>query len=75
MSTASGRRFEGKTILITGAGSGIGRAAAMRFAGEGAQVVIADYNGTAADETAASGRSGAPSSAPSSSASSTTGST
>ncbi|MBK8768272.1 MAG: glucose 1-dehydrogenase [Burkholderiaceae bacterium] len=52
MSTASGRRFEGKTILITGAGSGIGRAAAMRFAGEGAQVVIADYNGTAADETA-----------------------
>ena len=52
MSTASGRRFEGKTILITGAGSGIGRAAALRFADEGARVVIADYNGTAADETA-----------------------
>ncbi len=52
MSTVISRRFEGKSILITGAGSGIGRATALRFLAEGAQVVVADYNGAAADETA-----------------------
>ncbi len=46
------RRFDGKTILITGAGSGIGRATALRFLDEGARVVVADYNAAAADETA-----------------------
>lgn len=35
-------RFSGKTALITGAGSGIGRAAALRLAGEGAQVALLD---------------------------------
>ena len=53
MSTASSRRFEGKTILITGAGSGIGRAAALRFAGEGARVVIADRRVEQAEALAA----------------------
>ena len=33
-------RFQGKVVLITGAGVGIGRAAAVRFAVEGAQVAV-----------------------------------
>ncbi len=37
-------RFENKVCLVTGAGSGIGKAAAKRFACEGAKVVIADLN-------------------------------
>ena len=35
-------RLEGKVAVITGAASGIGRASAVRFAREGAQVVVAD---------------------------------
>ncbi|WP_188055087.1 SDR family NAD(P)-dependent oxidoreductase [Sphingosinithalassobacter sp. CS137] len=35
-------RFQGKSIVITGAGSGIGRATASAFAAEGGQVVAAD---------------------------------
>ena len=46
-------RFPGRSVLVTGAGSGIGRAAAQRFAAEGARVVVADYNAAAADETVA----------------------
>ena len=37
-------RLLGKTALITGAGAGIGRAAALRFAAEGANVVVSDIN-------------------------------
>jgi len=37
-------RLEGKVTLITGAGAGIGRAAAVLFAKEGAKVVVADFN-------------------------------
>ena len=37
-------RLKNKVALITGAGSGIGRATALRFAQEGAQVVISDLN-------------------------------
>lgn len=44
-------KLEGKVALITGAATGIGRAAAILFAKEGAQVVIADINEKDADET------------------------
>ena len=37
-------RLENKVAIITGAGSGIGRASALRFASEGAAVVVADLN-------------------------------
>jgi NAD(P)-dependent dehydrogenase (short-subunit alcohol dehydrogenase family) len=36
--------LEGKSAIVTGAGSGVGRASAVRFAQEGAQVVAADVN-------------------------------
>ncbi len=45
--------FAGKTIVITGAASGIGRATALIFAREGANVVCADINEPGARETAA----------------------
>jgi 3-oxoacyl-[acyl-carrier protein] reductase len=44
--------FSGKTIVITGAASGIGRAAALIFAREGANVVCADLNENGVRETA-----------------------
>jgi NAD(P)-dependent dehydrogenase (short-subunit alcohol dehydrogenase family) len=44
-------RFQDKSIIVTGAGSGIGRAAATLFAAEGGRVVVADINETA-DATA-----------------------
>jgi NAD(P)-dependent dehydrogenase (short-subunit alcohol dehydrogenase family) len=42
----------GKTAIVTGAGSGIGRASAIRFAEEGAAVVVADIRLARAQETA-----------------------
>src|SRR5438132_6680497 len=45
-------RVEGKVALITGGGSGIGRACAVRFAKEGANVCVADLDVKAAAETA-----------------------
>ena len=41
--------LEGKVALVTGGGSGIGRATALIFAREGAKVVVADLNGEAAE--------------------------
>ncbi|RFA16299.1 short-chain dehydrogenase [Subtercola boreus] len=40
----SAQRFDGKVVFVTGGASGLGAAAAARFAGEGARVVIADLN-------------------------------
>jgi len=45
-------QLHGKTALITGAATGIGRAVAERFVAEGARVVIADRDGAAATATA-----------------------
>lgn len=46
------RRFEGKRVIVTGGGRGIGRATAARFAAEGAQVVLTDRRPGAADDAA-----------------------
>jgi len=46
------RTLSGRRVLVTGAGSGIGRALALRFAREGAEIVAADLREAAAAETA-----------------------
>src|SRR4029077_1165901 len=46
-----GDRVKGKVALITGGGSGIGRATAMVFAAEGARVVIAHYSADGGERT------------------------
>lgn len=44
-------RLKGKVAIVTGAGSGIGRASAVLFAREGAKVVVADYDEKGGTET------------------------
>ena len=46
-------KLDGKVALVTGAGSGIGRASALRMAAEGAAVMCADIDAAGAKETAA----------------------
>jgi NAD(P)-dependent dehydrogenase (short-subunit alcohol dehydrogenase family) len=45
------KKLENQVAIVTGAGSGIGRAIALLFAAEGAQVVVADYDLAAAQQT------------------------
>ncbi|MCX6049025.1 MAG: SDR family NAD(P)-dependent oxidoreductase, partial [Chloroflexi bacterium] len=46
-------KLQGKVAIITGAGSGMGRAMAIRFAAEGAKIVAGDWNGQRLDEVVA----------------------
>ncbi len=48
-------RFSGKSVVVTGAASGIGRATTLLFAREGATVFAADLNLAGAEEVAREG--------------------
>jgi NAD(P)-dependent dehydrogenase (short-subunit alcohol dehydrogenase family) len=51
-----GVRFAGKSVLITGGGSGIGRATVLAFAAEGADLVVGDWNAELGEQVAAQAR-------------------
>lgn len=52
------QRFADRSVVVTGAGSGIGRATAQRLAEEGALLTISDVNAEGLEETAATCREG-----------------
>jgi 3-oxoacyl-[acyl-carrier protein] reductase len=47
------KRYAGRTVLVTGAAGGLGRAYALGFAAEGGEVIVADINAQGLAETAA----------------------
>ena len=49
----SAGRLDGRVAIVSGGGSGIGRATAIRFASEGARVVVGDIRAEAARQVAA----------------------
>ena len=51
--TSTPRRFDGRTVLVTGAAGDIGRAAALRLAAAGARLVLADLDERVEDTAAA----------------------
>ena len=51
MVTQIGQRFKNKVVLVTGAAHGIGRAIALRFGSEGAQVIVNDVNAQGTEDT------------------------
>ena len=53
MTTEYSRSLKGSVALVTGAGSGMGRATALVFAAEGAHVAVTDFSGEAAQAVAA----------------------
>src|SRR5919112_3541541 len=52
--TSNGGRLAGKTVVVTGAAHGIGRAYAERFAAEGARLALCDLDGGALEQVAGS---------------------
>jgi NAD(P)-dependent dehydrogenase (short-subunit alcohol dehydrogenase family) len=46
------KKFDGKTVIVTGGGGGIGGATCRRFAAEGAKVAVYDLNLVAAEAVA-----------------------
>lgn len=56
MPTMPSKRFSSRLVLVTGSGSGIGRATALAFAREGAALVLCDVNEAGLAETAAAAR-------------------
>src|SRR5262245_55335797 len=50
------KRFTGRVVLITGAAGGLGRVSALRFAQEGAHLILTDVNEAGLEETAGEAR-------------------
>jgi NAD(P)-dependent dehydrogenase (short-subunit alcohol dehydrogenase family) len=53
-------RLEGKSVIITGAGSGIGRAASLLFTKEGAKLIAVDHTDGVEETVAQIQKAGAP---------------